>query len=31
MTNEAATTAGSIPLTRDQTRAVFGQVRAWSP
>ena len=26
MTNEAATTAGSIPLTRDQTRAVFGQV-----
>ena len=26
MTNEAATTAGLIPLTRDQTRAVFGQV-----
>jgi modulator of FtsH protease len=26
MTNEAATTAGSIPRTRDQTRAVFGQV-----
>ena len=26
MTNEAATTAGSVPLTRDQTRAVFGQV-----
>ena len=26
MTNEAAATAGSVPLTRDQTRAVFGQV-----
>jgi modulator of FtsH protease len=26
MTGEAATTAGSVPLTRDQTRAVFGQV-----
>jgi FtsH-binding integral membrane protein len=26
MTNQAATTAGSVPLTRDQTRAVFGQV-----